>query len=172
MNCPDRRSPSPFLLDSCYWQERISNAQKVPKRLLILPRPDLSGPAADVIEWRLRTHDQQRLWGLRGLSPFHPDPKGALLCAVSAAELPQVDPALLAEGQAHFVYQVPAGRRLEDRVLDALRVLQTVLELVQLTSDRIHLIGQANEDEPDEFMILRRLQEAGLSGALAGSPAQ
>ncbi len=162
MNCPDHRAPTPLLLEPCFWQERIDGAAKAPKRLMLLPRPDLSGPAADVIEWRMRAHDHQRLWGLRALSPFHPVPTGAVLRAVCAAELPEFDPSLLSDGRADFVFQVPAGRKLEDRVLDALRVMQIALDTTELDFGQIELGGLGTPEDPDEFMIIRRLRDVGL----------
>ena len=89
-----------------------------------MPRPDLSSPLVDVVEWRLRGHDNVRLAGLRGQSPFHPCPGGAWIRQVDPMGELEVSLDAISEGRVDFVFRVPPGRRLEDRVLDVLRVWQ------------------------------------------------
>lgn len=139
--------------------------ETVRRGLLLLPRQDLTSPFADVVEWRMRAHDGVRLWGLRGLNPFRPEPSSALVRAVDITELPQVNLDVLAEGSAEFVYQVPAGRRLEDRVLDLLRVIQLALGTSGLEPDGIRLdldSEQAAARESDDVMIVEKLLAQGI----------
>lgn len=123
-------------------------------------------PRGVVIEWRMRAHDGQRLWGLRALSPFHSEPKGVHLREVAATELPSVHLDTVVEGQAEFVIQVPAGRRLEDRVLDVLRVVQVALDTCHLVPEQVHLdpcdCGVDAVKLPDEFLIVGRLMDQGI----------
>lgn len=160
MPSSEHREPSPFLLEPGYWRERVARLGTVNRGLLLLPRPDLSTRGADVIEWRLKAHDGIRLWGLRAQSPFHPEPTGARIREVCCGELPEVDHAAVGKGEVEFVFQVPAGRRLEDRVLDVLRVFQVVMNS-GLDPDRVQL-ANGHDEPPDEFMIARELLEAGL----------
>lgn len=161
-----RQPPLPYLVDRRYWQTRMDRMDAVRRGLLILPRPDLSSPFVDVIEWRMRAHDGQRLWGLRALSPFHSEPKGVHLREVAATELPSVHLDTVVEGQAEFVIQVPAGRRLEDRVLDVLRVVQVALDTCHLVPEQVHLdpcdCGVDAVKLPDEFLIVGRLMDQGI----------
>ena len=161
-----RQLPLPYLVDRRYWQARLDRMDSVRRGLLILPRPDLSSPFVDVIEWRMRGHDGQRLWGLRALSPFHDEPKGVHLREVAATELPSVRLETVVEGQAEFVLQVPAGRRLEDRVLDVLRVVRVALDTCHLVPEQVHLdpcvCGVDPLRLPDEFLIVERLMDQGI----------
>ena len=161
MPCPGRGEPSPFLLEPRYWQSRLAKMETVSRGLLLMPRGDLSSPGVEVVEWRLRAHDGTRLWGLRGTSPFHPLPRGARVREVSAWILPEVSLDTVAEGRADFVFQVPAGRRLEDRVLDVLRVFQVARTTCGIEPEQIDLSCHTGR-QPDEFMIANRLLEQGL----------
>jgi hypothetical protein len=166
MALPGRQPPLPYLVDRRFWQARMDRMDGVRRGLLILPRSDLSSPFVDVVEWRMRAHDGQRLWGLRALSPFHTDPKGVHLREVAATELPTVRLDTVVEGRAEFVLQVPAGRRLEDRVLDVLRVVQVALSTCRVDPEQIRLdptdTGPEGERVPDEFLIVERLMRQGI----------
>lgn len=161
-----RQPPLPYLVDRRYWQDRMDRMDSVRRGLLLLPRPDLSSPFVDVIEWRMRGHDGQRLWGLRALSPFHTEPKGVHVREVPATELPTVHLDTVVEGMAEFVLQVPAGRKLEDRVLDVLRVVQVALDTCHLDAEQVHLdpcdCGAPANRLPDEFLIVGKLMDQGI----------
>lgn len=161
MVTPSKRDPTSLLLDPCFWSARLSKLGLENRGLVLLPRGDLSGPLADVVEWRLRAHDGLRLWGLRASSHFHPEPKGASIREVATGELPEIDVASVAEGRVDFVFQVPAGRRLEDRVLDLLRVYQMALR-DGLRPDSIVMVPDSDGHAPDEFLIARALIQKGL----------
>jgi hypothetical protein len=135
--------------------------ETVSRGLLILPRSDLCSPVVDVVEWRMKAHDGQRLWGLRGQSPFHAIAQGACIRELHASELPVISLDTITKGMVDFVFQVPAGRRLEDRVLDVLRVVQVALNS-GLEPNQVQLVHQSAQDETDEFMIVQRLLEQGL----------
>jgi len=166
MAMPDRRAPSPFLLDPRYWRARLARMDAVHRGLLMLPRGDLTTPLAEVVEWRMRAHDGVKLWGLRAVSPFHTEPRGVLVREVSATELPEVRLEAVAEGWAEFVLQVPAGRRLEDRVLDLVRVVQVALTTYGLGIEQVRLeasgCGGQGHRPADEMVIAERLVREGL----------
>jgi hypothetical protein len=161
MSASSKRAPSPYLLDPRYWRSRLAKLDEVQRGLLLIPRPDLSSPAVDVVEWRLRAHDGTRLWGLRGSSPFHPHPKGAAIREVGTGELPEIDLDAVTEGRVDFVFQVPAGRRLEDRVLDLVRVYQVALH-GGLEPQDVRLVSTDHQHCPDEILIAAGLVERGL----------
>jgi hypothetical protein len=161
MSVSRRRAPSPYLLDAKYWRERLTKMETVQRGLLLLPRPDLSTPLVDVVEWRLKAHDGLRLWGLRATSPFHPAAKGAMVREVPATELPEIDVDSVAEGQVDFVFQIPPGRRLEDRVLDLLRVYQVAVHS-GVDPHQVQLVPHDGANAPDEFMIAIGLVRQGL----------
>ncbi len=156
-----KRAPSPLLLDPAFWRSRLEQLSRVPPCQALFPRPDLSSPGIEVVEWRMRAHDGVKLWGLRAWSTFHPEPKGACIREVSAAELPKIDRESLAEGKVDFVLQTPAGRRLEDRVLDLVRVYQAALQS-GIPSLEIRLSNVTSPDCPDEILIVSSLFEHGI----------
>jgi hypothetical protein len=160
MTAPRKRAPSPLLLDPSYWRSRLEQLQRVRACLALFPRPDLSNPTMEVVEWRLRAHDGAKLWGLRAWSTFHPEPRGACIREVSAAELPRVDIDCVAAGKVDFVLQTPAGRRLEDRVLDLVRVYQCALQS-GIPALEIRL-SESRDDCPDEILIAASLFESGI----------
>jgi hypothetical protein len=161
MTAPRKRAPSPLLLDPGYWRSKLEQLQRVPPCQALFPRPDLSSAAVEVIEWRLKAHDGVKLWGLRARSTFHPQPKGARIREVSAAELPQVDAQIVAEGKVEYVLQTPAGRRLEDRVLDLVRVYQCALA-AGTPPPEIHVAHDGDDACPDEVLIASSLFESGI----------
>lgn len=140
--------------------------------LLILPRPDLSSPLMDVVEWRMRAHDGARLWGLRGGCPFHPKPSGAWIREVSSCDLPEICVDSIADGRLEFVWQVPAGRKLEDRVLDVLKVWQVAVAYSGLEPEQVELVTAVAGHESDEFMIASKLIAQGIfaAGSCRGDP--
>ena len=155
---PVRRvAPSPLLLEGEYWRGRLARMDSVRPGLLILPRPDLSIHGMEVVEWRLRAHDGLRLWGLRCKSSFHTLPKGARIRLVESCQRPEPELAAITEGVADFVYQVPAGRKLEDRVLDCLRVLHVVADQCGVAPEGVRFEGSS-----DEFMIAAKLVAEGI----------
>jgi hypothetical protein len=139
--------------------------ETVSRSFLLMPRPDLSSPLVDIVEWRLRAHDGERLTGLRGQSPFHPRPRGTRIRAAAQADPLEISLDAISEGCVDFVYQVPRGRRLEDRVLDVLRVWQAALHS-GVAPDAVRLVVPPGLEAPDEFMIAERLLEQGFSEQL------
>jgi hypothetical protein len=59
-----------------------------------------------------------------------------------------------------FVLQTPAGRRLEDRVLDLVRVYQCALQS-GIPALEIRL-SESRDDCPDEILIAASLFESGI----------
>ena len=157
-----RGEPSPYLTDPRFWQQRVEKLQGSTSSLLVVPRQDLSGPLAEVLEWRLRAHDGLRLRCLRALSPFHPKPQKAVIRVVSTPDLLIPDPSVLCEGWADVVLCLPQERRLEDRVLDLLRVYQLVASALHLDPGDIQLGPPPESPPPDDLLIARQLLAQGL----------
>ncbi len=139
----------------------------VNKGLIVCPRPDLSTALVDIVEWRVRAHDGQRLWGLHGESKFHERPRGACLRFISSTSAPEINSEAIAAGKLDLVFQIPPGRRLEDRVLDLLRIWQVVTGHSGVDPDQIEIVcpapDQAEAREADEFLIANGLIATGLA---------
>lgn len=141
--------------------------ETVSRSYLLVPRPDLSSPLVDVVDWRLRAHDGAKIVGLRSCSPFHSVPRGASIRQVTpdAPLNPCID--TVTAGHADFAYLCQPDRRLEDRVLDALRVWQAAMNL-GLAPEDVRFVHPGQRSAPDEFMIAQELLKKGLRERLSG----
>ncbi|MAE28529.1 MAG: hypothetical protein QF599_10680 [Planctomycetota bacterium] len=129
--------------------------------LLLIPRPDLSETGVDVLEFRIKGHDEVPLYGLAGRSTFHRTGYAARVrLSGPAAEL-CVDQELIATGTADVVLQSPAGRRLEDRVLDLLRIREVARDMDGVAD--IQIRQSASPVPEDDLLIARQLISAGLA---------
>ena len=162
MPSPERRNPSRFLLEPDYWRERLSGLGAVSRGLLLFPRPDLASPVVEVVEWSLRAHDGVRLWGLKGVSAFHPEPKAVWLREFDGADDPTVWLEPIYDGCVDFAMQVPPGRRLEDRVLDVLRVWQAAVSTCEVEACKVRLVETPGRQPSDAFLIAAELLKQGL----------
>lgn len=152
-----RKAVHPLLLEPLYWRHRLQEAQSVGRSLLLTPRADLSGRGLEVAEFRIRSHDGLRLWGLMARSRWHADERPARIRQVEIGEVPEIDADTVRSGIAEFVYQVPPGRRLEDRVVDALRVCKMVGSMDGIDAGHVAFACPRDEREPDEFLIAQHL---------------
>lgn len=152
---PIKRSLHPLLLERSYWRNRLQELKLARQSVLLIPRPELSSPFVEVDEFRLRTHDGVRLYGLRAQCRLGGLKNTVRVRLVGPSDLPQIDREAIENGESEYVFQEPAGRKLEDRVLDVLRVCQ----MAEGSGDDVRCvrlecpIGQ----EPDEFLIASQL---------------
>lgn len=150
-----QRALHPLLLERGYWRNRLQALTLARPSLLLIPRPDLSTPLVEVDEFRIRTHDGIRLYGLRAQHRRGETRSPARIRIVGPCEAPEVDREGLDVGDVEFVFQAPAGRRLEDRVLDVLRVCQVATQSEQVRADQVDLV--CRNQQPDEFLIASQL---------------
>lgn len=157
MSGPCRPSLHPLLLDRVYWRNRLQELKLAPPSVLLIPRPDLSAPAVEVEEFRIRAHDGTRLSGLRARTRL---PAGRQQARIRIAEEgcdAEIDRGAVCRGAVEFVLRRPADRRLEDRVLDVLRVCELAAADEDLDPRQVRLVAPGEEREPDEFLIVARL---------------
>lgn len=152
-----RKSVHPLLLEPTYWRNRLEGMSLERQSLMITPRPDLSGHGREVVEFGLRAHDGERLWGLFARPSWRSGPWPARIRSVGPADRPEVDADLLENGQAEFVFQEPAGRRLEDRVLDVVRICQVAFQTTGIDRLAIRFDCATDTDGPDEYLIAEQL---------------
>ena len=159
---PPPRDLHPLLLEREYWRGRLEEQRSTRPFLLITPRPDLSTRSCEVQEIRFRAHDGVRIWGLVGRCPFLRNDQPAALRLVGAAEAPRIDVATVEQGRTEFVVQIPAGRRLVDRVLDALRLRQIAAAYAHIDASRVAFLEDGARSVPDEVRIVDKLCSGGL----------
>ncbi|MFT5058761.1 MAG: hypothetical protein ACI89E_001540 [Planctomycetota bacterium] len=153
----------PLLLEPEYWTSRLKAQDKTRPFLLITPRPDLSTAGCEIQEIRFRAFDGEWLWGLMGRCPIFSGIQPAALRVVSTSQPLTIDIGLVQEGMTQFIVQLPAGRRLEDRVLDALRLTEVAGSVQQVDAARVHFDGGKSPYLPDEARIADGLRHVGLA---------
>lgn len=152
----------PLLLQAPFWRERLEHLQTVPRQLLVFPRADLSWPGGEVCEIWLRAHDGVRLRALIGHSLMPaPRPRLRLSLIDPARPNPVFDWDRIRDGEVQALFVRPEPRRLEDRVLDLVRVAGAARDLSGLDTPRTELEGEALDEERDEFRIARQLFDEG-----------
>jgi hypothetical protein len=135
--------------------------------VLLIPRPELSTNSVEVDEFRLRTHDGIRLYGLRAQSRLPVAQQQVLVRLVGPCESPDLDREAMRDGTTEFVFQEPAGRRLEDRVMDVLRMCQIAAAQEGRSTRDVRLVS--SNDIPDEFLIVSQLLAEEIDLAVSGS---
>jgi hypothetical protein len=131
--------------------------------LLITPRPDLSSGSCEVQEIRFQSHDGIRLWGLMGRCPLFRSEQAANLQFVGPCELPAIDNEAVESGRTEFVVQSPVGRRLEDRVMDAVRLCEIAASFSTVDSTRVGFERTSEPTLADEIRIVGHLRAGGLT---------
>ena len=148
----------PLVLEREFWCNRLSTMGEVPRRLLIVPRPELSRPGTEVVELKLRAHDGERLSALMGRSAFGADGQPLRLRLLGIGELLGVTWEAVDSGNTEVVYRPTSGRRLEDRVLDLIRVAQAVASIDGVDPESIEFVPPRQGATPDEIWIAEQLR--------------
>lgn len=113
-----------------------------------------------VEEFRVKAHDGLRLTGLQGRRSLEVGGFRIRLRLVSADGLPEIDRKAVAGGVVEYALQFPTGRRLEDRVLDVVRICQLAAAKDGVEPREVQLYFAPGEQEPDEFLIAAELLAA------------
>ncbi|MDF1836576.1 MAG: hypothetical protein P1V35_01790 [Planctomycetota bacterium] len=123
------------------------------------PRKDLSCGGRRVEEFRLRSHDGQMLWGLISYPTFFPGTRPCRIRAAGPADPLELDPEAHEVGRVEILYQSPAGRRLEDRVMDLLRVREQAKREPNVRSDATSIQSCLAKHPVDEVLIAQQLSK-------------
>lgn len=154
-----RRAVHPLLLDPSYWRDKLQSISHGSIGVVWTPRPDLSGRGKETMEFRVRSHDGERLWGLFARPSWQSEPWPAIVRSVGPADRPTLDARRIQTGTAEFVFQEPAGRRLADRVIDVMQVCRLALETQGI--EEVEVEGPharaAGADCNDELLIAGQL---------------
>jgi hypothetical protein len=110
-----------------------------------------------VEEFRVRAYDGLRLPGLVGKRSMAIGASRTRLRILPPERPPEVDMPAVRSGVIEYALQLPAGRRLEDRVLDVLRVCQLAASRESIRPQDVVLYSPDSETEPDEFLIASKL---------------
>ena len=152
-----RHQPHPLLLERGYWRKRLQALKLARPSALYTPRPDRSSPPVKVEEVRIRAHDGLRLVGLQGKRSLALGEARIRLKLIPADRVPEIDLHAVAGGIVEYALQYPAGRRLEDRVLDVVRICELAAAREGVAPRDVLLYCPPGEPEPDEFLIVSEL---------------
>ena len=156
-----RHPPHPLLLLRDYWRNRLQTLKLARPSALYTPRPDLSTRAVRVEEFRVRAFDGLRLFGLcghRSMAIGKTQVRLRMLPHDTPADRPtEIDLSAVRSGVTEYVLRCPEGRKLEDRVLDVLRVCELAAAKEGIRTHEVVLFTPEAESEPDEFLIAAQL---------------
>jgi hypothetical protein len=162
MPSPRRHPPHPLLFEQEYWRNRLRSLKLARPSALYTPRPDLSSRSVRVEEFRVKAHDGLRLCGLHGRRAMAIGASRVRLRVLSPDRIPEIDLPAVRSGVVEYVLRFPAGRRLEDRVLDVLRVSELAAAKENVAATEVLLYSPEGEAEPDEFLIVSQLRSGEL----------
>lgn len=158
-----RKSIHPLLLETSYWRNRLKSLNLEQAGLLLHERSDLSGRGRIVVEFHLRTPEGARIWGLIARPAWTSGPRPACIRSVGPTDLPTLDPEAVEKGLTEVVYQEPAGRRLEDRVLDALRIRRIAAGSADVDGEQVAFQVPPDQRSCDAVLIAERLLDSRFS---------
>jgi len=149
-----------LLLDPDYWKPRLQGLATTPTQVVRVPRPDLSRPGIEVVELRLKAHDGAPIRALLARSAFHRAGATVHLRTCGDLETCALDFRAVEQGASDAVFPFPREHRLEDRVLDVLRLARTLSAVESVGCAAIHFTSR-QPTRPDEFRIVDRMREVG-----------
>jgi hypothetical protein len=113
-----------------------------------------------VVELRLRAHDGTRLTCILGRPSFCSQGDVVYLRVVNNPESTDLNWHAIERGHSDVVFGFPGDRALEDRVLDVIRLAQSVAS-VEATDWHTLNLSPPRETPPDELVLAELLRDKG-----------
>lgn len=151
-----------LLIDPTFWGPRLRRLSEEPRHLVQIPRDDLARPGFLVLELRLRGYDGAPLQGLLSRWAFQADASQVQLRTTADLQSAAVDWRAVEEGATDLVFAFPPRRKLEDRVLDVLRVAEAASSLTSVDPRGVSLYRDCRPPG-DEFVIADLVRERAWS---------
>ena len=168
------------LLDPNFWRPRLRALERAPRKLVMAPRPDLSRPGIEVLGLRVRGHDGRALSALLGRSAFARRGDFVRVRPAWPGHPEVLDWASLQDGGTDVVLLPFAdeqrsasigedggqpgravGRRLEDRVLDVIRLAEVACSIESVPCGAVRFgWGRSHECE-DAFTLAALIRDQG-----------
>jgi hypothetical protein len=148
------------LLDPAFWRPRLATLSDNPKQITVQVRAELAQPGTDVFELELRAHDGIALHAFLARSAFHSQAAGAHIRPCSDLTTCAIDWRSVDEGMTDVVFPRIVERRMEDRVLDVLRLVDAVAVVEKLPESSVHLHAGLGPP-PDEFILAELVRSMG-----------
>jgi hypothetical protein len=152
----------PGLLDEKFWGERLREEAAVPLKMLVLPSGN-SSEGLEAFELLVGGRDGERLHAVLVRRVPHGDlpaigARRALRLVPGHAEHHPID---LADCEAELCFEPAPHKRLEERVLDTLRMLRAARRVEGVAGARALAAGNSELPPPDEFLIAECLLNRG-----------
>ncbi|HED65830.1 MAG TPA: hypothetical protein ENJ09_09780 [Planctomycetes bacterium] len=147
-----------LLLDPDYWKPRLEKLEASPPSVVRIPREDLSRPGVEVLELRLRAHDGTGLRALLAHSTYTRSAREVHLRTCRDFETCALDFGAVSRGTSDVVFPYPPDHRIEDRVLDLLRLTTAVSRLEHVDEHAVELYCGCRT-RPDEFRVADLLRD-------------
>ncbi len=148
-------------MDPEFWRPRLAQLERTPRQLVLYPRPDDSRPGTEVIELRLCAHDGERLTALLVRSSFGQRCETLRLRSTSPLTVAALDWSQVEEGITDVVFDFPPTHRLEDRVLDVLRILNAARSVKNVDGARVEMGPCGAGAERDAVCIAKMIHAKG-----------
>ena len=148
------------LLDPDYWGPRLQDLRERPRHLVLFPRPELARPGIEVLELRMQAHDGARLRAILARSAFAADGAAVQLRSCADVKSAALDWRTVEEGGSDLVFAYPPERRLEDRVLDVVRIIEAACSLESIDCSRVSF-RPTSSVPADEFAIAEWIRGRG-----------
>jgi len=152
----------PGLLDERYWGERLREEASAPLRMLVLPS-SASDKGLESFELLVGGRDGERLHGVlvrrtQSTATHAIGARRALHLVPGQAELQGSD---LEDCEAELYFEPAPHKRLEERVLDTLRMLRAARRIDGVAGARARATSHCATPPPDEFLIAECLLNRG-----------
>lgn len=144
-------------VDPTYWDVKLRSLDATPRKLLVFPRQELALPGGEASEIWLRAHDDTRLRALFARSAITLPRSEVAIRIVDDLHGHRFDWDQIADGRPEVLIEHQQGRRLEDRVLDLLRVMRAARDLAGIEGPRMGLRTEEVDRARDEVLIVERL---------------
>lgn len=150
-----------LLLDPDFWRPRLDTLNRTPRHLVLFPRPDLSRPGVEVIELRLRAFDGKRLHALLCRSAFGQHGDTVHVRCTDEVASGELDLEQVCRGGTDLIFSFPSDRRLEERVMDVLRVTQAACSIEAVDCGKITFVDASTGEGADEFVLADLIRTQG-----------
>ena len=115
----------------------------------------------EVLELRLRAFDGERLTALIARPAFGQLGQALHMRAVEVLEEDQINWDAVEQGQTELIFRYPKNRRLEERVLDVLRITDAAGSVESTDHLEVRYAGGECDHPPDELVIAGLLRTKG-----------
>ncbi|MEW6071082.1 MAG: hypothetical protein AB1726_00625 [Planctomycetota bacterium] len=148
-------------MDPDFWRPRLERLERAPRQLVLLPRPENGRSGTQLLELRLLAHDGERLLALLARQSFARTGCRIRLRPAPVVEAAAVDWPAVGAGLTDVIFAFPPLRRLEDQVLDVLRVAHAACSVESVECSSVELDRRSAGPAHDALCIAEMIRARG-----------